>query len=137
MQIEYKRKASKLFWLGLVITSIGCFYDLSMQSGKSLGIAGDSLGAVGQAFVGLLFGILLPIARVFEMTESANDISIALLSGAILFLASAVLVFGCRTFAKGKGYSAAFGYLGLIGLAGVVILMFFPDRGAPARGPTR
>jgi len=62
---------------------------------------------------------------------------VSLVSAAILFAASAVLIFACRAFAKGKGYSSAFGYLGLLGLAGVVILMFFPDRTAPARGPAR
>ncbi|HKQ06820.1 MAG TPA: hypothetical protein VJ464_16920 [Blastocatellia bacterium] len=137
MRAEYQRRASGLFWLGLGITALGCFFDLAMQSDGLMSVDGASLAAVGQAFVGLLFGVLLPIAKIYETTQLSKAPGVALVSGAILFVASGVLVSACRAFARGKGYGVGLGYLGLLGLAGVVVLMFFPDRTAPARGPAR
>jgi hypothetical protein len=39
-----------------------------------------------------------------------------------------LLVWGCSQYAKGKGYSPFWGFLGLLYIIGFVVLFFFPDR---------
>lgn len=45
-----------------------------------------------------------------------------LLGGAVLF------IWGCCSYAKGKGYHDAWGFLGLLSLIGLIILVCFPDK---------
>jgi hypothetical protein len=82
----------------------------------------------------IAFAILLfIISRVF----STSDLFLAPVGGAGLFdlfskiflLGSLILfVFGCYFYAKGKGYSGDWALLGLLGIVGLIILIFFPDR---------
>lgn len=72
--------------------------------------------------IGVGFGILAQFfGRVFEDVNSMLALLI-LLCGFILF------VWGCCSYAKGKGYNSAWGVLGLFSVIGLIILVFFPDK---------
>lgn len=54
-------------------------------------------------------------------------------SGPALFFLCALLgvagfVYGCFSYAKGKGYPAALGLLGLLGFVGLIVLAVLPDK---------
>ncbi|MEW6349321.1 MAG: hypothetical protein AB1646_09685 [Thermodesulfobacteriota bacterium] len=57
--------------------------------------------------------------------------------GSLKLLTLAALVpflFGCCTYAKGKGYHSAWGFLGLFWCFGLLALVLFPDRHRQVRG---
>ncbi len=49
--------------------------------------------------------------------------------GLLIVLGGGVLfIWGCWSYAQGKGYHGAWGLLGLLSLLGLVVLVCFPDR---------
>ena len=46
----------------------------------------------------------------------------------IIITGSVLFIWGCTQYAKGKGYSAWFGLLGLISFFGLIILALLPDK---------
>ena len=51
------------------------------------------------------------------------------LLGVLLVLGGAVsFVWGCWSYAVGKGYHGAWGFLGLLSIIGLIILACFPDK---------
>lgn len=72
-------------------------------------------------FVGA--GLLLQVLGRFGIGPEAPEIGLVLiLMGAVVF------IYGCSTYAQGKGHSAALGFLGLLSCVGLLILVLLPDR---------
>lgn len=71
----------------------------------------------------VLVGMALQVFSVFLYRNDARSVGIMLgIAGTVAFL------WGCCYFAKGKGYPAALGFLGLLWLIGLIILVALPDR---------
>jgi hypothetical protein len=71
---------------------------------------------------GVGLGIVLHVIGELLFT-SWNSLALPfLIVGAVLF------IWGCWSFAVGKGYHAAWGLLGLLSIIGLIILVLFPDR---------
>jgi hypothetical protein len=126
---QHGATASKLFWLGLVVTGIGYFYGAT-QTNESDSIAGNSSFAIAGSFLSYLFGVLLPVSQMIFGFINSDEQNTAptLISGAVATLGAVILMFGGRIYAHSKGYNRALGYLGLLGVVGVIVLMFLPDR---------
>jgi len=81
-------------------------------------------------FVGVGF-ITQIIGRHFTL-GATTSLSLAL--GYLLQIAGAVLmVIGCVNYAKGKGYSGAWGLFGILSILGFIVLALFPDRHKQAK----
>ena len=51
--------------------------------------------------------------------------------GAVLVVASvSVIIWGCMSYAEGKGHSRSAGLLGVLGVVGLIVLVLLPDRAA-------
>ncbi|MFZ5867187.1 MAG: hypothetical protein ACOYXY_14980 [Thermodesulfobacteriota bacterium] len=77
--------------------------------------------------IGVGIGVVLSIASAILMQPGAHFVMnqlgiLCLVVGTILF------VWGCWSYAQGKGYHGAWGLLGLLSCVGLVILVLFPDR---------
>ena len=57
-------------------------------------------------------------------------LSLSLAAGSLVGLI--LLIIGLRQFARAKGYSNAYGFLGLLSLLGVAILAVLPDKQSAA-----
>ncbi len=68
--------------------------------------------------IGVGLGIALQVASTYVSTPFG---AILLLAGYIAF------IFGCSEYARGKGYSAWFGALGLLSIVGLIGLALMPD----------
>lgn len=68
--------------------------------------------------VGLLFQV---IGRVL-MTDGSP------IGGLIAFVGLVAFIWGCFSYAQGKGQSKWLGLLGLLSLLGLIILFFIPDK---------
>lgn len=80
---------------------------------------------IGCAFLPLILGALgVDIARLPDWA------SLGLVLGVILgpLLGAVLLIIGLCYYAKGKGYSAALGLLGLLSCIGLLILALLPDK---------
>jgi hypothetical protein len=63
------------------------------------------------------------------MQVLGNSLANNSLLGWFVFGAGFILfIWGCGQYAKGKGYSAYFGALGLLSIVGLVVLVVFPDK---------
>lgn len=121
-----KKKARRLFWLGLVFAFIGCFHSASSDPE----FAGNALDASVYA---LWAGALNYLAGVFPaVMNSFNPLFLGpsggVASRALVFVGAATLVWSCRYLVSAKGYRGIWGYLGILGIAGLVVLMLIPDK---------
>lgn len=72
---------------------------------------------------GLITGIVLQFAG-RQLISSGSEVP-----GMVLALLGAVLfIWGCMSFAQGKGYSKWFGLLGMLSCLGLLILELMEDR---------
>src|SRR5262245_20739311 len=121
-----KRTASKLFWLGLIITFIGCFLTTSQQ----IELSGDLVVTVFAALVhaGMVYmaGLVPAALNSFNPPFLGEDIGMT--SKVIIFGACALLIWACRYFARAKGRPDALGFLGALVLIGVIILVIIPTK---------
>ncbi len=73
--------------------------------------------------IGVGIGILLQIGGRALIEGGSQGI------GFLLALAGiAIFIWGCGQYAKGKGYSAWFGALGLFSIIGLIVLAVMPDK---------
>ena len=79
----------------------------------------------GQTNVRIIVGIVL---LVVGQATSKGDSGAVLLSGLSTICGLIAFVMGCSSYAKGKGYHPALGFLGLFSLLGFLVLFFFPDK---------
>lgn len=70
--------------------------------------------------VGIGLGILMQFA--------AQALPPGLLRLPVALIATALTIWGCCSYAKGKGYHWGWGFLGLLSLIGLIILVCFPDK---------
>lgn len=64
----------------------------------------------------------------FDLAKAPSDYDMVIL-GFLIILAGAVLfIWGCRNYAMGKGYSAAYGFLGLLSCFGLLVLVLMKDK---------
>jgi hypothetical protein len=80
----------------------------------------------GMAFV--IPGLLLEIGCLYarRITGEPQWLSLAFAAGSLVGLI--LLIIGLRQFAKSKGYSDAYDFLGLLSLLGVLITAVLPDK---------
>jgi hypothetical protein len=123
---KQKRAASKLFWLGLVITFIGCFQATSSDIDLAGNLIETSVRALITAFMVYLVGLIA--AAVNSFTPPFLGENIGMVSRILILAGGAVLIFACRSFALARGRSESFGYLGVFGILGVIVLAVLPDR---------
>ena len=82
-------------------------------------------------FVGV--GFITQIIGRF-LTVNAT-ISLSLVLGYLVQIGGAALmIIGCVNYAKGKGYSGAWGLLGFLSIIGFIVLALFPDRHKQPKG---
>jgi hypothetical protein len=76
-------------------------------------------------FVGV--GFIIQIVGRYLTVNATTSLSLAL--GYLFQLGGIILmVIGCVNYAKGKGYSGAWGLLGILSILGFIALALFPDR---------
>jgi len=80
----------------------------------------------GMAFI--IPGLLLEIGCLYARRIAGEPqlIAMSLMIGSLVGLI--LLIVGLRQFAKSKGYSDAYGFLGLLSLLGVLIMAALPDK---------
>jgi hypothetical protein len=79
--------------------------------------------------VGLLLIVLAIVIGVSSLNSSGGMSPTALMLMLGARIAGAVIfIWGCCMYAKGKGYSAALGLLGLLFLVGLIVLAVLPDK---------
>lgn len=124
-----KKTARRLFWLGFVLTFIGCLHSAS----RDPELAGDVFHTVSYALataaLNYLAGIFPAVANSFSppfLGESGG-----LVSKVLVFAGAATLVWACRYFVRGKGYRQAWGYLGILGIPGILVLIVLGDKYRP------
>lgn len=81
--------------------------------------------------IGLGFLLMLLARTALEGTFAPSTVQIVLVAGAVLFL------WGCISYARGKGHSALWGLVALIPLLGLIILVALPDHHAQGTGRLR
>jgi hypothetical protein len=126
---ENRIKASKMFWLSLVLLIVSAMFQVFAI--PSSFVAGDMFQSVGMGFLWFPLGFLLPLSQLINFIfydSSTGDTFANVFSLALSLLASFVLLYGARVYAQGKGYHGSAGYLGLIGFAGIAILLIMPDK---------
>lgn len=72
--------------------------------------------------IGIGVGFLLQLAARTMPPESGGLAAFLSVLGFVLF------IWGCCSYAKGKGHSGWWGLLGLLWILGLIILFFLPDR---------
>ncbi len=75
--------------------------------------------------IGIGIAIFLQITALFIYTDHTVG---AILSLLFITIGNILFIWGCWSYAKGKGYHGAWGFLGLLSIIGLIILIFFPDR---------
>ena len=73
--------------------------------------------------IGVGLGIVLQIAGRVLANSGSEGIGLV-----VLLVGLAAFIWGCGQYAKGKGYSAWFGALGLLSIIGLIVLVIFPDK---------
>ena len=76
--------------------------------------------------IGIWVGLLLQIGGQV-LTRNWPD-TVGAASHVMFAVGFAVFIWGCGQYAKGNGYSAWFGALGLLSVFGLVLLVLFPDK---------
>jgi len=51
-----------------------------------------------------------------------------IIGGLLGFVGTVFFIYGCISYAKGKGHHGAWGILGLFSIIGLIILVLFPDK---------
>lgn len=74
--------------------------------------------------IGVGFGLICQFIGYFLFDGGGND----LLGGILLLMGLALFLWGCASYARGKGYTGLLGILGLAHLPGLLFLVFLPDR---------
>ena len=75
--------------------------------------------------IGVGLGIIIQIiANVVSAGGEGNII----IGGLLGFVGTVFFIYGCVSYAKGKGHHGAWGILGLFSIIGLIILVLFPDR---------
>ncbi|MDG9667351.1 hypothetical protein ONV78_06330 [Hahella sp. CR1] len=72
--------------------------------------------------IGVGLGVIMQLAGKSMSATSPTMGFIVVLLGIVLF------VWGCGQYAKSKGYSGVWGFLGLFSLIGLIILVFMKDK---------
>lgn len=75
--------------------------------------------------IGVGIGIVLQVAGRTMAERGTPDIGLI-----VALVGVAVFIWGCGQYAKGKGYSAWFGALGLLSIIGLIVLVVMPDKHA-------
>ena len=70
-------------------------------------------------------GIGLVLAGLGSVLLQSGNVSAG---GPIMLVGISLCLVGLGQYAKGKGYSAYWGILGLLWIVGFIVLFFFPDR---------
>lgn len=78
---------------------------------------GIGLGIVGQ-FVG----------RALIASGGSENPAVSFLGVAVIIGAIVAFLYGCRSYAIGKGYHPAFGFFGLLSCIGLLVLVFLKDK---------
>lgn len=76
--------------------------------------------------IGVGLGIVLQVGG--RLISSQEDPSTMTLGAAAFFAGMAFFVWGCVSYAQGKGYSGAWGLLGLLSCLGLLVLVLMPDQ---------
>ena len=76
---------------------------------------------------GIGVGLLMQLVGnvITEFSSSAAPVMLGLL---VSLAGLGVFIWGCISYAQGKGHHGAWGLLGLLSLLGLIILILFPDR---------
>lgn len=72
----------------------------------------------------VLVGLAMHVIGSFLIRQEG----IAFVGGLFLVIGSISFLWGCCCYAKGKGYHALVGLLGLFWLLGLIVLVVLPDR---------
>lgn len=112
-------------WLaggGLLCAAVGVLFWLAAvrQTTRSMPPA-----LVHRTNVGVGGGMALQMIGFF--LAGATDEQ-ALMGGLLVVMSVPLLVWGCFSFAAGKGYPAPLGLLGLLGIVGLLVLLILPPR---------
>jgi len=79
--------------------------------------------------IGVGVGFILQLVGRVMLNGAGNAGGAGALLATLLVLAGAVFfIWGCMSYAKGKGYAAGWGLLGLLSILGLIILALFPDK---------
>lgn len=129
MYPDNKTKARKLFWYSLLLFITAQMFQVFARSSKDF-VA--DMSAALMAGVGYFpFGLLYPASRLIDLTTHGKASGNTLMDGGSLlfaFLAAFCLFYGARLYAQGKGHHGAMGYFGLLGFAGILVLLIMPDN---------
>ena len=82
-------------------------------------------GTKGQTNTRLIVGLVL---LVVGQATSSPEGGLVILSALATIAGLVLWVMGCASYARGKGYHPALGFLGLFSLVGLLVLFFFPDK---------
>jgi hypothetical protein len=77
--------------------------------------------------IGVGFGLALQIAGRF-LVDSGGGKPGAILGLVVILAGVAIFIWGCMSYARGKGQNAALGFLGLLSIVGLVVLAVLPDK---------
>jgi hypothetical protein len=75
--------------------------------------------------IGVAIGLILEIAGRVMMMEMPN---LALVGAIITLVGVVFFIWGCMSYAAGKGYSKLLGLLGLLSCIGLIVLVLLPDK---------
>jgi hypothetical protein len=73
--------------------------------------------------VGLGMGLQIASRALTPQGGGLAPLAIVLVVGGII-----LFIWGCMSYAKGKGYNGAWGLLGLLSIIGLIILVLMPDK---------
>lgn len=80
------------------------------------------------SIIGIGAGVIAFLAGVALITSSETPEAIPRVVGMLPAAGYILLIWGCRAWAKGKGYHGAWGLLGLMHVFGPIVVACFPDR---------
>lgn len=123
---KQKKTASKIFWLGLVVTFIGCLQATSSDVELAGNPVQTAFHAIVTAFMVYLAGLFT--AAINSFTPPFLGDSVGTVSRVLILAGGATLIWACRYIAGAKGRSVKLGYLGVFGIIGVIILVLLPER---------
>lgn len=115
---------------GLLCTALGILFWLAAirQTTRNL-----SPGRIHRTNVGVGGGMALQMIGFF--LAGATDEQ-SLMGGLLVVMSIPLLVWGCFSFAAGKGYPALLGLFGLLGIVGLLVLLILPPRAAGGVAPS-
>jgi hypothetical protein len=78
--------------------------------------------------IGLGIVLFIVSAATAVNANRSGSTGLALAANVVEIVSGVLFIWGCCMYAKGKGYSAAFGLLGFLSLIGLIILVVLPDK---------